>query len=77
MVKGLEETCCKEHVRILGLSSLERTKLRGNFIAPYRLLRRESGEGGAGDRSPVPSTDRMYGNGSKLHQVRAFLLKRR
>lgn len=47
MVKGWEETRYKEHIRILGLSSLERTRLRGNFIAPYRFLRRGSGEGDA------------------------------
>lgn len=48
LVKSLERMSYKEQLRILGLWSLERTRLRSNFIAPSRFLRRGSGEGGAG-----------------------------
>lgn len=44
---GLEGKSCKEHLRALGLSSLEEGRLRGDFTAPYSLLRRGSGMGGA------------------------------
>jgi len=55
------------------LSSLENSRLRGNLSALYRLLRSESGQGGA-ELFSLVSSDRMHGkNGSKLPQGRLKL----
>ncbi|KAK4806977.1 hypothetical protein QYF61_027344 [Mycteria americana] len=64
LVKGLEGMSYEERLRTLGLSSLEKRRLRGNLIALYSFLRRGSGEGGA---------DLSHGNGSKLLQRRFSL----
>ena len=68
-MKGLGGMSCEEQLRTLGLSSLERRRLRGDPIAPYSFLRRGSGEGGA-ELFSLGSRDRRLGNGSKLHQGR-------
>ncbi|KAK4829900.1 hypothetical protein QYF61_007292 [Mycteria americana] len=59
----------EEQLRTLGLSSLEKRRLRGDCIALYSFLRRGSGEGGT-DLFSLASSDKMHGNGSKLHQGR-------
>ncbi|GAB0182679.1 hypothetical protein GRJ2_000733200 [Grus japonensis] len=60
---------CEEWLRTLGLSVLERRRLRGDLMALYGFLRRGSGEGGA-ELFFLGSGDRTRGNGSKLHQER-------
>ncbi|KAK4819741.1 hypothetical protein QYF61_010835 [Mycteria americana] len=69
LVTGLEGMSYEEWLRSLGLSSLEKRRLRGNLIAFCSFLRRGCGEGGA-DLFSLVSSDRRHGNGSKLHQGR-------
>ncbi|XP_010282718.1 PREDICTED: CD99 antigen [Phaethon lepturus] len=67
MVKGLEGKTYKEHLRSLGLFSLEKRRLRCELIAVYNFLKGGSGGGGDGLLSLVTTT-RTRGNGMKLHQ---------
>ncbi|KAK4810867.1 hypothetical protein QYF61_008839 [Mycteria americana] len=69
LVKGLEGMSYEEQLRTLGLSSLKKRRLRGDLIALYSFLRRQSGEEGA-DLFSLVSSDTMRGNGSKLSQGR-------
>ncbi|KAK4818523.1 LOW QUALITY PROTEIN: hypothetical protein QYF61_014359 [Mycteria americana] len=68
-VTGLEEMSYEEQPRTLGLSSLEKRRLRGDLIALYSFLRRGSGEGGA-ELFSLVSSNRTHGSGSKPHQGR-------
>lgn len=61
-----EEVSCEEWPRTLGLSGLEKRRLRGDFIALYSFPRRGRGDGAA-DHFYLESSDRIYGNTSKLH----------
>ncbi|GAB0183172.1 hypothetical protein GRJ2_000782500 [Grus japonensis] len=76
LVKGLEGKCYEECLRTLGLSSLEKRRLKGDLMALSSFLRRGSGEGGA-DLISLGSSDRMHGNGSKLCQGRFTLALRK
>lgn len=67
LVKRLAGMSCEEWLRALGLFALERRMLRDALVALYSSPRRGSREGGA-DLFSLGSTDRMCGNGSKLHQ---------
>jgi len=69
LVKGLEEMSYEEQLRTLGLSSLEKSRLRSSLIALHSFLRRGSGEG-SDELFSLASSDRTCGNGSKLHQGR-------
>jgi len=62
LVKGLEGRSHEERLRTLGLSSLDRSRRRGNLNALYNFLSRGSGEGGA-ELFSLGSSDRTHGNG--------------
>jgi len=66
MVKGLKGKSYEEWLRLLGLFSLEKRRLKDNFIAVYIFLKGSSG-GGDADLSLVTS-DRTRGKGMKLCQ---------
>lgn len=69
LVTALEAMSCEEQLRTLGLSPLEKRRMRSSLIALYSFLRRGPGEGGA-DLLSLESSNQMPENGSKLRQGR-------
>ncbi|PKU27955.1 hypothetical protein llap_21741 [Limosa lapponica baueri] len=69
MIRGLEHLCSKDRLRELGLFSLEKRRLRGDFRAAFQYLRgayRRAGE----SLFTKGCSDRTRGNGFKLEKSR-------
>ncbi|PKU37849.1 hypothetical protein llap_11848 [Limosa lapponica baueri] len=69
MIRGLEQLCCEDRQRELGLFSLEKRRLQGDLAAAFQYLKgayRRDGEG----LFVRECSDRMRGNSFKMKEGR-------
>ncbi|KFQ37036.1 hypothetical protein N331_11017, partial [Merops nubicus] len=69
MIRGLEQLCCEDRLRELGLFSLEKRRLWGDLIATFQYLKGAYKKAGEGLFTRIWS-DRMRGKGFKLEKGR-------
>ncbi|GAB0191963.1 hypothetical protein GRJ2_001661600 [Grus japonensis] len=69
MIRGLEHLCYEDRLRELGLFSLEKRWLRGDFIVAFQYLKGPTGKDGEG-LFMRECSDRTRGNGFKLKEGR-------
>lgn len=71
MLKGLEQLCCEERLRELGMLSLEVVRLRG--ILPVCVNTRREGAKNIARLLPLVPNSRARGSGHKLEHGRFYL----
>jgi len=72
IIRGMEHLCCEERLRELGLSSLEKRRLRRDVISAFQYLKWAYKETGQALFSRAVS-DRTRHNGFKLKEDRFIL----